>query len=89
MALLPSAPMMNVAKGGPATQAKETIARVFMTSAALAPECFRWANRSELPTPAGPPRTIKPTTASGSEVLTAKRADKAKVRMPHANRGRR
>ena len=32
--------MMSVASGGPATQAKETIARVFITSAALAPECL-------------------------------------------------
>ena len=34
----PNQPMMNVASGGPATQATETIARVFTMSAVRAPE---------------------------------------------------
>jgi hypothetical protein len=40
-ARLPNTPMIKVARGGPATQATETIARVFTTSAGLAPEYLR------------------------------------------------
>ena len=50
--------MMSVASGGPATQANEAIARVFITSAAPAPECLSSAHRSVLPT-TGLPRTTR------------------------------
>jgi hypothetical protein len=40
-ARLPNVPMMRVARGGPATQATDTIARVFTTSDGLAPEYLR------------------------------------------------
>jgi hypothetical protein len=89
MARLPRVPMIKVARGGPATHATETMARVFTMSAGRAPACLRWAKRSELPTPAGPPRAIRPTTATGSEVVDANSPVRARVRAPHARRGRR
>ena len=71
IAWLPNQPMIAVASGGPATQATETMARVFTMSDGLAPECRRWAKSSEVPTPAGPPRTTRPITATGSDVVSA------------------
>src|SRR4029450_11221828 len=38
----PNIPMMKVARGGPATQATDTIARVFTTSDGLAPGDLGW-----------------------------------------------
>ncbi len=67
----PNQPMINVASGGPATQATETIARVFTMSAVRAPEWRRWANSIELPTPAGPPITTRAIAAIGSVVAIA------------------
>lgn len=89
MARLPKAPMMAVASVGPATQANEMIARVFTTSEGPAPECLRWANKREVPTPAGPPRTHRPTRAIGSVVVTARRAARARVSSPQASMTRR
>jgi hypothetical protein len=89
IARFPNQPMIKVASGGPATQATETIARVFTTSDALAPEWRRWAYSNELPTPAGPPRTTRPITATGSDVDSTNKVARANVSNPHANIGRR
>ena len=89
IARLPNDPMMRVANGGPATQAKETIARVLTTSDGVAPEYLRWANSSELPTPAGPPSTSSPMRAIGSDVVSASRRASARVSSPQASMGRR
>ncbi len=80
---------MSVASGGPATQAKETIARVFITSAALAPECLSSAYRSVLPTPAGPPSTTRAITATGSDVVIDRTPARATVSTPQISSGRR
>ena len=88
-ARLPNVPMIKVARGGPATQATETIARVFTTSDGLAPEYLRWAKSSELPTPAGPPSTSRPMTAIGKDVVTYSRTASASVNSPHASNGHR
>src|SRR6185436_2579301 len=61
----PNPAITTVASGGPATHANETIARVRTTSEAAAPVCLRWANSSELPTPAGPPSATSAHTATG------------------------
>jgi hypothetical protein len=54
-ARLPNVPIMSVASGGPATQATETIARVFTTSDGLAPEYLRWPDTVVL---CGPKTTL-------------------------------
>jgi hypothetical protein len=89
MARLPNQPMIAVARGGPATQAKEMIARVSTTSDGAAPECLRWANSRVLPTPAGPPSTTSPTTTIGSEVAPASTPARATVSRPQTSMGRR
>jgi hypothetical protein len=85
----PNHPMINVASGGPTTHATETIALVFTMSAGLAPACRRWAYSSDMPTPAGPPKTTRPITAIGSVVATNNSATKATVSSPQASMGRR
>ena len=57
--------------GGPATQEKEKIARVFMIPETEVPMCFWWANSSPMPTPAGPPRATSASTAQGRLLATA------------------
>ena len=88
MARLPYRPMMNVASGGPATQAADTIARVLTMSAARAPECRRWAYSIELPTPAGPPITTRAAmVAIGSYVVRARATASRKVSAPQTSIG--
>ena len=89
MAASPNAPMMNVASGGPATQANDTIARVFITSAISAPERRSSAKRRLTPTPAGPPRTVSATTASGSVVTVQSAPASATVSTAEISSGRR
>ena len=89
IARLPNAPMMAVASGGPATQAKDMIARVLITSDGAAPEYLSCANSSEAPTPAGPPSVTRPITATGKDVASAKSAASASVSTAHASSGRR
>ena len=81
--------MITVARAGPATQANDTIARVWMTSAGCAPENLRWANSSDGPTPAGAPITRSATTAIGSDVVNPSTTASRKVSAPQASIGRR
>jgi len=84
----PNPPISKVASGGPATQANDTSARVRTTSPGAAPVCFRCANSSELPTPAGPPSSTRPATATGSDVVAASAPARASVSSPQASIGR-
>src|SRR5699024_6752721 len=59
---------------GPATQATEEMARGWLIWPLVAPAWRRWANRSVLPTPAGPPSTTSAAMASGREVTRASTA---------------
>lgn len=87
MARLPNQPMMKVARGGPATQATETTARVLTMSTGRAPAWRSCANSMELPTPAGPPITIRAIAAIGKVVTTAKTTASRTVRAPQTNMG--
>ena len=89
IARLPNRLMMNVASGGPATQAKETTARVFSTSWVVDPECRSSAYMSVSPTPAGPPSTTSATTATGSVVAMNSTIARSSVRIAHPSMGKR
>jgi hypothetical protein len=89
IAALPNHPITAVATGGPATQAKENTARVLTTSRGPAPVCRRCANSSELPTPAGPPRTTSATVAIGRLVANRSATARARVNTAAASEGSR
>ena len=86
---LPSRPIMKVAIGGPATHAKEKIARVFMMPDTEVPTCFWCAKSRPIPTPAGPPSATSARTAIGRLMTRARAVASAMVRPPHQSRGRR
>ena len=87
MERLPSSPIMKAAMGGPATQEKEKIARVFMIPETEVPMCFWWANSSPMPTPAGPPRATSASTAQGRLLATASAEASRIVARPHPSSG--